>query len=92
MANVRDSDATLVVIASAFDAGADRTIAAAREASKPCLVVDLAWLAVVQPRVLNIAGPRESSAHGIYARAAPFLLDLLRHVVVDDDLHQRSGL
>lgn len=102
-ANVRDSDATLVVIAAISDAGTDRTVEAAQRAAKPFLIVDLAnernalaealaWLDVVQPRVLNIAGPRESSAPGIYARAAPLLLDVLRHVVIDDDLHQRPGL
>jgi hypothetical protein len=102
-ANVRDSDATLIVIASVADAGTDRTIAAALDLAKPWLVVDLAnergalaealaWFDVLRPRVLNIAGPRESSAPGIYARAAPFLLDFLRHVVIDDDLNQRSGL
>jgi hypothetical protein len=101
-ANVHDSDATLVVIATASDAGTDRTVEAAQRAAKPCLVdlanepsalaEALAWLDVVRPCVLNIAVPRESSAPGIYARAAPFLLDVLRHVVIDDDLHQRSGL
>ncbi|HET9149420.1 MAG TPA: putative molybdenum carrier protein [Alphaproteobacteria bacterium] len=102
-ANVCDSDATLVVIAAASDAGTDRTAEAAQRAAKPCLIVDLAnerralaeavaWLAVVRPRVLNVVGPRESSAPGIYARTAPFLLDVLRHVVIDDDLHQCSGL
>ena len=103
VANVRDSDATLIVIVSVSDAGTDRTIAAAQDLAKPCLIADLAnersalaealaWFGVLRPRVLNIAGPRESHAPGIYARAASFLLDFLRHVVIDDDLNQRSRL
>lgn len=102
-ANVRDSDATLVVVNSVADKGTRRTIECARRAGKPCLIVDLAddaaasaaaraWLTAIRPRTLNVAGPRESRTPGIYARATAFLEDLLRNVAVDDDLHQRTGL
>ena len=36
------------------------------------------WLEEEAPRVLCVAGPRESKAPGIYGRARAFLLELLR--------------
>jgi hypothetical protein len=81
--NVRDSDATLV-LAAGRSPGTERTLAAAGATARPVRVVELfgteataevrAWLAAVRPRVLNVAGPRESEAPGAYA-AARALLD-----------------
>ena len=63
------------------------TIELAEQHGKPCLVLDLAeepnaatvhdWLRTHRIRVLNVAGPRESKCPGIYAQAAPFLLQML---------------
>jgi hypothetical protein len=77
--NVRDSDATLVLVRGEPEGG---TLVAVREAQrlrKPHLVVQLAdparkdrireWLMLWRPMVLNVAGPRESEAPGIYAEA-----------------------
>ena len=86
--NVRDADATLVLTLGAPDRGTALTIRLARAKGKPCLVVDLgagngveearAWLEENGVGVLNVAGPRESSAAGIHDRAAEFLRRLLR--------------
>ena len=86
--NVRDTDATLVLTLGEPDRGTALTIRLARANGKPCLVVDLgagngveearAWLGENGVGVLNVAGPRESSAAGIHDRAAEFLRRLLR--------------
>jgi hypothetical protein len=97
-ANIRDSDATLVLMFGAMDAGTNLTIAAAKAAGRPCAVMDVTtlnvetaigdWLRHANPRRLNVAGPRESTAPGLYARARAVLLDVLRNVAFDDDLDQ----
>ena len=89
--NVRDSDATLVLIdeAGGPSPGTQFTIVCAELVfAKPFLVINLAderareraleWLGeqlVAHPNgfVLNIAGPRESEAPGIYAAAKGFV-------------------
>ena len=85
--NVRDSDATLVLTWGAPEGGTALTIGIAEEMERPLLVVDLedapapalgrAWLAELAPGVLNVAGPRESSAPGIHGQAADYLKRLL---------------
>ena len=90
--NVRDAEATLVLTFGEPDAGTALTIEEARALGKPLCIVDLgaewevapvaAWLLEEGVRVLNVAGPRESSAPGIYAEARAFmdrLLDALGH-------------
>ena len=87
--NVRDSDATLIIVACDIDRseGSAFTVACAVSLGKPHLVVDLRatdaprtarkWLARIAPRTLNIAGPRESQSPGVYREARRFLQDLL---------------
>lgn len=85
--NVRDSDATLILTRGAPTGGTALTLRTAKELGRPCLVADLAanaspstvhaWLRERQVRVLNVAGPRESSAPGIHEEAAAFLRALL---------------
>jgi len=78
--NVRDSDATLVLLPFAPERspGTQFTLACAEKYAKPVLVVDPnnpsasttigEWLqSTPNIRVLNIAGPRESEAPGIHA-------------------------
>jgi hypothetical protein len=84
---VQDSDATLVLTLGARD-GALQAAQAAARIGRPFIVIPLeaadamervrAWLAEVRPRVLNIAGPRESLHPGIYGRAFAFLSRVLR--------------
>ena len=80
--NVRDSDATLVVVRDeAVSPGTDATIALARSLGRPHLVADVddlasvrSWLAGLPAGVtLNVAGPRESEAPGIQQQAAALL-------------------
>jgi hypothetical protein len=81
--NVRDSDGTLVLTREEADRGTALTIELAERSHKPCLVLDLNdqpnpalvrdWAEQYGVRVLNVAGPRESSRPGIHAEAVSFL-------------------
>ena len=85
--NVVDSDATLVLAVGRPRDGTALTCRLAREHGKPCLVVDLehpvapeevrGWIAAAGVRVLNVAGPRESSYPGVQERAADFMRRVL---------------
>lgn len=86
--NVRDSDATLILTRGEPTGGTSLTISFAGSEGRPCLVVDLdaetgsalatarQWLVAHEVRVLNVAGPRESTAPGIAADAFQFLAAL----------------
>lgn len=85
--NVRDADATLVLTRGPPSGGTALTLAFARTLGRPHRLVDLAaaaeltpvraWLVHEGVRILNVAGPRESGAPGIYEAAAAFLRRLL---------------
>lgn len=84
--NVRDSDGTVVLHAGQIEGGTAFTIAVARERGKPLLQANItnadptpvrAWLRTHAIDVLNVAGPRESEAPGIYTAARSFLDPLL---------------
>ncbi len=84
--NVRDSDATLILCRGRPSGGTALTVDFAERLAKPVRIVDLdapepvadsrAWIAETGVRVLNVAGPRESSSPGIGAAAAAFLTTL----------------
>jgi len=89
--NVRDSDATLILVSgSATSKGTDATLACAQEFERSYLVLDLdssgdlakeakAWIASLGSiRTLNVAGPRESEAPGVYEKARTLLQQVLR--------------
>lgn len=86
-ANVRDSDATLILTRGEPAGGTRLTLDLAQAANKPYHIVDLKrthsplaalrWLESKRPGVLNVAGPRESNAPGIYGEAKTFLNNLL---------------
>lgn len=86
--NVRDSDGTLVLAWGAPTGGTALTIALARRIRKPCLVVDLkknpareiiaAWIDAHSIAVLNVAGPRESTAPAAYQKAKTLVKRILR--------------
>ncbi|MGD8308976.1 MAG: putative molybdenum carrier protein [Chromatiales bacterium] len=81
--NVRDSDATLILLAGPLQGGTALTRRLARGLGRPCRVVDLdalpaagevrGWLGRAGVRVLNVAGPRESQRPGIQERARAYL-------------------
>ena len=88
--NVRDSDGTLILAErEPLTGGTAATKNFARKHTKPVLVVRLddgedvalvaiaEWLARAQIAVLNVAGPRESGAPGIEARARALMRKLL---------------
>ncbi|MGI9525468.1 MAG: putative molybdenum carrier protein [Hyphomicrobiaceae bacterium] len=90
--NIRDSDATMILFASqgiGCSAGTVFTQEQAQHYCKPAIALevgdysslDLArvWLATLIPNtVLNVAGPRESEAPGIYEASRYFIKDLLK--------------
>lgn len=100
--NVRDSDGTLIVAPAELTGGTAYTVACAERFERPChhLVVDAAgqpdaspdldavaeWLRAHQIRVLNVAGPRESTVPGIYASARTVLSALFVRVLAESKL------
>jgi len=84
--NVIDSDATLIIYDQRLRGGTLLTQKIALELDKPMLCRPVQglleddvreWLESVRPKVLNIAGPRESSNPGIYTRSFAFLMAAL---------------
>ncbi len=86
--NVRDSDATLVIVPekSSIDPGTNLTISCAKEYNKPHLVIDpnspdaldeiRKWITSNQIELLNIAGPAEEIFPGIYETSLKLLKKL----------------
>ena len=90
--NVLDSDGTLVLCVGPPAGGTALTCRFAAEHGKPLLLVDLAheteperaaaWIGTCGLRVLNVAGPRESSHPGVETMPTRYLgrlLAMLRH-------------
>jgi hypothetical protein len=88
--NVRDSDATLLITHGEPSGGSALTLEFTRQAGKPSLHLDLetrtfadatrelrAWLAAVEPRILNVAGPRHSLDPAIFEATKRILLEAL---------------
>ena len=90
--NVQDSDATLILTrGSVRSKGTQYTMAKAKEHVRRYLLLDLqdpdrqrkatAWLESLGAiHVLNIAGPRESEAPGVYEEARRFLRQVLPRI------------
>ncbi len=90
LANVRDSDATLVISFGPPEGGTRLTLEHARELGRSLLVIDaavtsvedaaarvLAWLAQERVQCLNVAGPRASRE----GRAHAYTRELLGRVL-----------
>jgi hypothetical protein len=87
--NVETSSATLVLTRGTPTGGTRYTVEIAASIRRPCLVIDVSartrdhvadvarWLGAVSPRVLNVAGPRESGAPGIAAETTRILTEAL---------------
>ena len=86
--NVSDSDGTLILTWGRLTGGTATTLKLAKKFKKPYLVIDLSkrgepriveeWGGQNGIRVLNVAGPRESKAPGIYDKAVEFLREIFR--------------
>jgi hypothetical protein len=84
--NVRDSDATLIVHRGALSGGTRRTAEIAERYRRPLLTLNLSakpdlgavprWLRDHGVHTLNVAGPREQIAPGIYADVYDLLIRL----------------
>lgn len=83
--NVRDSDATLILCDTEPAGGTALTIEYCRQLNKPFLICSpasaspdepLEWITRHKLKILNVAGPRESSDIPVYAAAREFLLQL----------------
>jgi hypothetical protein len=84
--NVRDSDGTLILTRGEPSGGTALTLDLALRSGRPLHVADLdagatamaarAWIERNRIDVLNVAGPRESGAPGIYVAAKGFLEQL----------------
>ncbi len=88
--NIRDSDATLVIGSGREIDGTALTIECARRYGRPLFIMDPQrwdpsefhrWFARYRLRVLNIAGPRESTHPGSYAEAYRLLQSLFGELV-----------
>lgn len=85
--NIEESDGTLVLTWGLPMGGTALTLKLARRHHKPYFVVDLVhggdalgvqeWGWIKKIHTLNVAGPRESEAPGIHARAISFLKEVL---------------
>jgi hypothetical protein len=81
--NVREADATLVLASGALTGGTLYTVQVAQRLGRPWRVVEpqapaewarvIAWIEANRVGVLNLAGPREEEAPGIYRLAVVWL-------------------
>ncbi len=87
--NVKDSDATLIIVRGKPTGGTALTERAALRMGKPFFVAKIGespaemvrlWLMQNVPAVLNVAGPRESGAPGIGRQTRRYLSDIFRDV------------
>ena len=84
--NVKDGDGTLIFFNGYMDEGTKFTMDTADDLKKPCFIYDfsktpekeklLNWLSENKIKTLNIAGPRESNAEGIYG----LVYDMLKKI------------
>ena len=101
--NVQNSDATLILGHGVLFGGSEYTESMARKHGKPCLHIDFdkqdanravllvrAWLLEMQPRVLNVAGPRASDDPEIYSKAKCVLAGALAADRHDPQEHENN--
>lgn len=86
--NVRDGDLTLILGEDFHSPGTDVTAAFAKKYGKPLLYLRRDNIAEVARRIrespytdINIAGPRESEAPGIYERSKVLISRLLKELL-----------
>ncbi len=84
--NVRDSDGTLVLTYGPLEGGTKLTVDLTRKYNRPVLIIDAlsfsekdatrfwSWIQEHNIRILNVAGPRESSRPGVIYNRARYVL------------------
>ena len=80
--NVRDSDATLILILDEISSGTRLTLRSAEQQGRPHLIgraVD--WVAEENVTTLNVAGPRGSARTDVYERAREFMDEFLAQIL-----------
>lgn len=92
--NVRDSQGTLILCEGLPTGGTKLTVQFAQQMRKPLLILPLSqdchgpeveeWLREHTISVLNVAGPRETTAPGAYARTRTILVRLLADFALTD--------
>ena len=97
--NVEDSDGTLIFTRGSPRGGTLLTLKLARQLRKPYILADPsreedlsafpAWLRQNQIRTLNVAGPREGEAPGIYKQVFIFLQRMMK--ILQDPRELRSS-
>ncbi len=102
--NVESSTATLILTRGTPTGGTRYAVEIATSMRRPLLVLDLTrpdrdpveqvveWLEEVQPRVLNVSGPRESGAPGIAMEARRVLEDALRAFAAVPELEPAAAI
>jgi hypothetical protein len=84
--NVLESDGTLILYRGEMTGGTELTLDFARKQNRPHLAVELSqvdasrirrWLVENRIETLNVAGPRESTAPGVYQEAMSTLRAVL---------------
>jgi len=88
LANIQDSDATVLLASNPDSAGSKQTLQFAKNAGKPILTVDpfaedasaqiATFLRLHRPLTVNVAGNRESVCPGIFAQTVAVLGDVFR--------------
>ena len=91
--NVRDADGTLILCPGPPTGGTELTIVFAKLEGRPCLTLDLNQPVTIEPilhwikthdiRTLNSAGPRESTAPGVYQQTVNVMESLLSHNTIN---------
>jgi hypothetical protein len=86
--NVEDADGTLIFTRGSPQGGTLLTLKLAKKLRKPYMLIDLsqaedpatilAWLCESRIRTLNVAGPRENEAPGIYNQVFFFLEEMFK--------------
>ncbi len=84
--NVKDSDGTLIIYSGEMGNGTAYTVEYARQIKKPLLIIRTGgpglketiwqWVESHHIKVLNIAGPRESTSPGIYLKTLEILKEI----------------
>lgn len=97
--NVRDSDGTLILVFDDADAGTATTVQRAQSRGRPVHFVTFQdqvgieeavedtrrWMSDHDIRILNVAGPRESNAPGLYDASVAFLSALFERIQAEEE-------